>query len=344
MFKKTVISILLVLLTLALPSGASAAEGAIVFSETTRSPAGGLFASRHRHVTQLTTDSADDEPSFSTDGRLVAFVRKGDIWVMRADGSNPRQLTSGDDVDSRPLIAPNGRYVLFERRAFRKRGRDLYTIALRGQMATPLVATPAKEHEAAFSPDGRQVVYVRRAGSGRDDIWSVRPSGTGARNLTRTSGVGESGPRYLGPRIVFSRSGKRRTADSYAAIYSMNRRGERVRRLVSRARMVYLEDANAPTRTILFTRGRGLWAKRVGGPDRKIASFPKRGSITGAISPDGRRIAAFHWEPWGESLSVLDAATGHFFYDVAVTLNLEGSENNSTLGRVIAWQPTPHRR
>jgi len=356
MFKKTVISAL-VLLALADPAGASAADGAIVFSEVTyhrplgpggepilKPPTGGLFAFAHRHATQLTTDPADGEPALSADGRIIVFVREGDIWVMRADGSHPRQLTAGDDVDSHPLIAPNGRYVLFERRAFRKRGRDLYRSDLQAKVVTPLVATPAKEHEAAFSPDGRQIVYVRRVNGGRDDIWSVRPSGRGARPLTHTSRVGEFAPHYLGKRIAFSRGSKRRDPHSYGAIYSMDRRGGRVHRLVTRGHSVYLEDASATTRTILFARGRGLWVKRLGGPERKIASFPQRESTTGVFSPDGRHVAALNWELSGQSLSVLDAVTGHFTYRVTIALNLEGSESPSSLGRVVAWQPVPQGR
>ncbi|HET7417025.1 MAG TPA: hypothetical protein VFJ61_05325 [Solirubrobacterales bacterium] len=345
MSKKVVISIILALLTLAVPAGASAAEGALVFSKITLPrPDGGLFMYRHRHTTQLTIDPTDEEPSFSADGRTIAFVRKADIWTMRADGSHLRQLTSGEEVDSRPQIAPNGRYVLFERRAFRKRGRDLYTIDLRGRVVTPIAATLAKEHEAAISPDGRQIVYVRRGNDGQDDLWSVRPSGTGVRRLTRTSRVGEFAPRFLGRKIVFSRGSKRRIPSSYGAIYSMDRRGRHIRTVVRRAHGVYLEDVNAPTRAILFARGRGLWLKRLGGPDRKIVSPPKRGSTTGVFSSDGRRIAASKAEPWEESLSVFDASSGRFIDDVAVVLSLEGGEHNSILGRRFAWQPVLNHR
>jgi dipeptidyl aminopeptidase/acylaminoacyl peptidase len=58
-----------------------------------------------RTLTDGTTDDAD--PSWSPDGSLIAFSRDGDanertgapssIWLMRADGSGARQVTSGGD-------------------------------------------------------------------------------------------------------------------------------------------------------------------------------------------------------------------------------------------------------
>jgi len=352
MFKKTVISVLLAVIALAVPAAASAAGGAVVFSQVTeprppgpdgepvsKPPVGGLFAFKHRHAVQLTSNPADSEPSLSTNGRMIAFVREGDVWAMHADGSGQRQLTSGDEVDSRPLIAPNGRYVLFERRPFRKRGRDLYTVELQGRAVEPLAATPGKEHEAAFSPDGRQIVYVRRNGGGKDDIWSIHPSGGGMRNLTHTPRVGDFAPHYLGGRIVFSRGNKRRMSDSYGAIFSMDRRGRRVRSLVERTRSLSLEDVNTPTRSILFAHGRALWVQRLAGPARKITNLPRRESATGVFSSDGRRVAALIWELWGESLVVLDAANGHLAYGVSYASDVEGGSNNGSIGRVFAWQP-----
>ena len=36
---------------------------------------------------------------------------------IRPDGSGERHLTSGPEIDSVPLISPNGKYVVFERRS-----------------------------------------------------------------------------------------------------------------------------------------------------------------------------------------------------------------------------------
>jgi TolB protein len=60
------------------------------------------------HLTRLTFDANNVNPSWSPDGRWIAFVRgaegsgRGNIWIMRADGSDLTQLTSGDFSDTEP--------------------------------------------------------------------------------------------------------------------------------------------------------------------------------------------------------------------------------------------------
>ena len=95
---------------LVLPAFASAARstGAVVFSRVTatttepKEEKGGLFAVRDGRLNQLTENAADTEPSFSPDGRTIAFVRDGDVYSVRADGSGERHLSSGAELDSAP--------------------------------------------------------------------------------------------------------------------------------------------------------------------------------------------------------------------------------------------------
>jgi len=62
---------------------------------------------------QLTSGSGDcEDPEWSPDGRLIAFVwhrgKRQDIYVMNADGSNPRRLTS----DEGPYYTPSWEILL----------------------------------------------------------------------------------------------------------------------------------------------------------------------------------------------------------------------------------------
>ncbi|HWT91207.1 MAG TPA: hypothetical protein VN179_08835, partial [Solirubrobacterales bacterium] len=194
MFKKTLIA-LSVLLALVVPAAASAASntGAVVFSKTSTAGEevkGGLFAVKDGRLNQLTEDPTDSEPNFSPDGRTIAFARGGDIYSIRPDGSGQRQLTSGPEIDSLPKVSPNGRYVVFERQAVKDGPTSLHSVGALGGGQRALTSG-ADDREAAFSPDGKTIVFVRATAVGtnvNDDVYAIRPTGSGLARLTRTGG------------------------------------------------------------------------------------------------------------------------------------------------------------
>jgi dipeptidyl aminopeptidase/acylaminoacyl peptidase len=148
-----------ILALLALAVSATTALGAspraVVYSKSTtvgKEVKGGLFAVKSGHLNQITEDPTDTEPAFSADGRTIAFVRGGDIYSIRPDGSGQRQLTSGAELDGRPLVAPNGRYVVFERRAAAGAARDLYTVGINGGGTHALVSSAADETSCVNPP------------------------------------------------------------------------------------------------------------------------------------------------------------------------------------------------
>ncbi len=354
---------LLALAALAVPSAAAAAPktGAIVFSMVTedhrtqkdskgkelppKAPEGGIYAVRDERLNQLTEDPGDTEPSFSADGHTIAFVRDGDVFAMRADGSGQRQLTRGSEIDSRPLVSPNGRYVLFERRTAVGAPRDLYTVRVGGGTVNRLVASPADEHEASISPDGCAIAFVRSVpdahGGTADDVYTVRPAGILQRRLTRTPGVDEFAPRSLDETIVYSRGESTPGPSAYADIYAMGEKGGAPRKLIAGAGSSYVEDATGGGRTLLFRRDRGLWVKTLGGKGRKLAELPDNSKTTSVFSSDGKKVAAFTETKEGQSISVIDVATGREGY-AQVVGRPEGEEVTTKIGPVIAWQPVPH--
>jgi dipeptidyl aminopeptidase/acylaminoacyl peptidase len=361
-FRNALIS-LFALLVLAVPASAAAAPstGAVVFSRVTQHTEtkkvegetpkageapktetktiveGGLFAVKDGRLNQLTEDPTDTEPAFSPDGTAIAFIRGGHVFSVRADGSGLRQLSSGSGLDSKPVISPDGRLVVFERRTAAGSPADLYTVRARGGGLHAITTSPADDHDAVFSADGRTVAFVRSSG-GNDDIWSARPSGARQVRLTRTAGLDEFEPRFFSGGILFSRGDSSDTPAAYADVYTMRANGTKVKAQVRGSGSAYVEDVTADGRTLLFRRDQGLWVKRVGPTKaRKLCNLPDGSETNGVFSSDGRRVAAFVTAGERQSLVAIDVANGSQ-RELAEGVDLsEGS--GTTIGPVISWQP-----
>jgi Tol biopolymer transport system component len=379
MLNRSTLTVLLALVAFAVPAAsvtaAPGSSGAVVFSRVTedsrvlelpdgktevRPAEGGLFAARNGRLNQLTENAADSEPSFSADGRTIAFVRGGDVYAMRADGSGQHALTSGSDVDGRPLVSPNGKYVVFERRGPGEgTPRDLYTVRIGGGEAHALVASPADDHEATFSPDGCMIAFVRStAGTGggtADDVYSVRPAGVGLRRLTHTNGLDEFAPRYFedDESIVFSRGQSGDGPDAFADIYTMRSNGAKARGLIAGAGSAYVEDVTPSGRLVLFRRDQGLWVKALpvdgkGGTSRarKLIELPDGSQARAVFSSNGKEVAAFvATEEATETEQTLTAISVATRRQRALAEGFSSSFGTvtTTIGSVIAWQPVPKR-
>jgi Tol biopolymer transport system component len=363
---------------LAIPGAASAASsgGAVVFSRVVTKTAtetvkdaegkpvkdkdgkeetkvkttveGGLFAVKDGRLNQLTEDPTDTEPSFSPDSRAIVFSRSGDVFSVRADGSGLRRVTSGPEADAAPKVAPNGRYVLFERRLKDGAPADLYTVSLNGGATKAVVASGDDDHEASFSADGKTIVFVHSVaetgGGTADDIYSVRPSGAGLARLTTTSRVDEWHPRYFAGGIVYSRGENGEGDSAFADIYTMRRNGRKARAQVAGAGSAYVEDVSPNGRTLLFRREQGLWVKRIGdGAARKLTELPDESQTNAVFSSDGKRVAAFveaDERTQLSSISVADGSDRELAQGVVPTETTPTSGIVTTLGPVIAWQPS----
>ena len=65
----------------------------------------------------LATGDATMNPAWSADGAFLAYacLRDGhsDLWVARADGTDPRQVTRDPANDVHPVWHPGGRNLFF---------------------------------------------------------------------------------------------------------------------------------------------------------------------------------------------------------------------------------------
>jgi dipeptidyl aminopeptidase/acylaminoacyl peptidase len=323
------------------------AEGKEQFKETVTRE-GGLYAVREGRLNQLTEDPSDTEPSFSPNSRAIVFSRDGDIFSVRADGSGLRRITGGPQLDTAPNVAPNGSYALFERRTQLGAPADLYTVSLNGGVPSALTSSPDDDHEASFSADGRTIVFVHSVpetgGGTADDLYSVRPSGAGLRRLTKTGRVDEWDPHYFAGGIAYSRGQSGEGPSAFADIYTMRRNGKTPRTQVAGAGSAYVEDVSPDGHTLLFRRDQGLWVKRIGnGRARKLSQLPDNSDTNAVFSSDGARVAAFveaEERTQLSAISVADGSSSELAQGVVPSEATPTSGTVTTIGPVIAWQPT----
>jgi len=111
---------------------------------------------------------AESAPSFSPDGKWVAFTGQydgnTDVFVVSAEGGVPRRLTWHPDADTALGWTPDGKKVLFaSSRNSYSRFEELYLASLDGGLEEKLPLPIA--YEGSFSPDVSRIAYVpmRRA-------------------------------------------------------------------------------------------------------------------------------------------------------------------------------------
>jgi Tol biopolymer transport system component len=127
----------------------------------------------------ITTGLAfDSQPSFSPDGKTIAFVsdRSGadNLWIANADGSSPRPLTKDkQSLFASPAWTPDGEYVLVSRQQQLPWGAfELWMYHMRGGSGVQVTKGKAKPgfdrddyvHAigAVATKDGKYLYYTKR--------------------------------------------------------------------------------------------------------------------------------------------------------------------------------------
>jgi len=164
---------------------------------------------------QLTTGGHEGLPIFSPDGNWIAFTGEYDgnvdVFVMPAEGGEPRRLTFHPGADVAVSWMPNSKRVLFRssREAYADFAR-LYTVGVEG--GWPEVLPMWRGEEGTYSPDASRLAYVpnlkwqtswkRYRGGQTTPVYIVQLSDLKVEKVPRENS-NDSDPVWFGDKVYF---------------------------------------------------------------------------------------------------------------------------------------------
>ena len=146
----------------------------------------------------LVDGSMNVQPALSPDRTRIAFSsnRNGsfDLFVMDADGANPRRSTTDAGTEGEPVWTPDGSRILYTTTQPGS-GSQLRSITADGKDSRLLTNSPGGNQSPDVSPDGRTVAFVS-AREGNQDVYLMDIAAGEARRVGKTP-ARESSPRFL---------------------------------------------------------------------------------------------------------------------------------------------------
>lgn len=151
------------------PSPSPSTEAAVANTSTTTRP------TATRTATPITED-----PTLGWIAMSSARSGNNEIALMKADGSNYRQLTHHGDYCDEPDFSPDGEWIAYECKTGQSYNWEMYVIDRNGRNEYSL----GEGRLPAWSPDGEWIAYETKDRDGKEQIWRMNLSNGAQEQLT----------------------------------------------------------------------------------------------------------------------------------------------------------------
>jgi tricorn protease len=215
-----------------------------------------------KNARALTHGDHEEGPVFSPDGSKIAFIAAYDgsqgVYVIQADGGEPRQLTFHPADRKVVGWTPDGKSVVFRstRIAFDDNIAQIFTVPAEGGAVTP-VPLP-RGAQASFSPDAKRIAYVpqiqgqywwkRYRGGRTSGIWIANLADSSIQATIPRDNSNDSNPMWVDDVIYFlsDRNGA-------VTLFSYDPRSQQVKQIVKNEGLD-ITSASASSGTIVYSQ------------------------------------------------------------------------------------------
>ncbi|MES2178803.1 MAG: S41 family peptidase [Gemmatimonadota bacterium] len=243
-------------------------------------------------------------PGVANDGR-VAFTYQDDIWVVDADGSNPRRITSHLARDFSPRFSPDGKWIAFT--SARNGNNDVYVVSSSGGEPRQLTWFGGNDDALYWTPDGKGIVMASARGAGAwgsplyvqaVDGGIAKPLGMG---IARAGMISQDGANIAFNRNLPSAWRKEYRGNAAATIAVMNVKSGEITEVTNTDIKQFKTMSNnvfpmwGADGMIYFATERdgpyNLWRMPAkGGAPQQVTNHREGGVFFPSISPDGKHI------------------------------------------------------
>jgi len=145
-------------------------------------------------------------PALSPNGKRLAFVWRGDVWVADATGGHAVPVTSHEELDAYPVFSPDGNWIAYS--SLRNGNWDIYVVPAVGGDSRQMTFSSNSEIVTDWSPDGKNLLFTTAYDSPNSTLYALDVVSLRIKKLTEDMDtIGRAACSPDGRSIVWQRYG-----------------------------------------------------------------------------------------------------------------------------------------